>query len=166
MKQRDRVSMDIAMKHKKAACEAKISVFSEFGKDWVSFTLPIVTVSEANGGVKEARKVNGKIKYRAEHWTEKHRRHKLQQGSVSLMLRPMASKLRMPCHITLTRYAPRMVDKFDNLPMAFKYILDIICAVISGDNRPGRADSHEGLVVTYEQELTPKYGIKVHIKNI
>src|SRR3954466_6044905 len=96
--------------------EEKLRLFSEIGDNWVEFTMPIVTVSEANGGVKKSYKRNGKTCYKSEHWSDKHTRHRRQKGSVALMLRPLRAGLRMPCHITLTRYAPRKLDKFDNLP--------------------------------------------------
>lgn len=152
--------------NKENSTEAKIKRFSEFGDDWVEFTIPIFTASEANGGVKKSYKRNGKTCYKSEHWTDKHRRHKLQKGSVALMLRPMRHGLRMPCHISLTRYAPTKLDKFDNLPMSMKYILDSICEIITNDFVPGRADAHEGLVVIYDQVVSEEYGVKVRIQNI
>ena len=94
------------------------------------------------------------------------RSHRLQKGSVALLLRPMRHGLRMPCHITLTRYAPRKLDRFDNLPMSMKYILDSICEIITNDFTPGRADSHEGLQVSYDQVTSKEYGVKVRIQNI
>lgn len=143
----------------------KLKLFLEKGTDWVEFTMPMVTVSEANGGAKKAYKRNGKTCYKIEHWTEKHRRHKLQKGNVSLIFRPHRDCVSMPCHITLTRYAPRKLDKFDNLPMSMKYILDAICEIITNDFVPGRADSHEGLSVSYEQIVSKQYAVKVSIKN-
>ena len=139
--------------------------FSEIGDGWVEFTMPVITVSEANGGAKKSYKKNGKTCYKGEHWSEKDRRHKLQKGNVALMLRPICKGLRMPCHITLTRFAPRKLDKFDNLPMSMKYILDSICEIITNDYRPGRADSHEGLNVSYDQIASKEYAVKVKIMN-
>ncbi len=146
--------------------EGKLSLFTEKGDDWLEITMPIITVSEANGGVKKAYKRNGKTCYKAEHWSDKSFRHRLQKGSVALLLRPHRDCLSMPCHITLTRYAPRKLDKFDNLPMSMKYILDSICEIITNDFRPGRADSHEGLSVEYDQVISKEYGVKVRIKSI
>lgn len=152
--------------NKENAIEAKIKRFSETGDGWVEFTTPMFTASEANGGVKKSYKRNGKTCYKSEHWTDKHRRHRLQKGSVALMLRPIRHGLRMPCHITLTRFAPTKLDKFDNLPMSMKYVLDSICEIITNDFVPGRADAHEGLMVTYEQVVSEEYGVKVRIQNI
>lgn len=139
--------------------------FAEKGNGWIEITMPILTVSEANGGAKTAYKRNGKTCYKGEHWTEKHRRHKLQKGSVSLLLRPHRDCLSMPCNITLTRYAPDKLDRFDNLPMSLKWVLDAVCEIITGDTRPGHADSHEGIRdVKYSQIVSKEYGVKVRVQ--
>lgn len=148
------------------ATQVKLEASSKKWPNYVEIMAPILTVSEANGGAKRAIKRNGKTVYKSEHWTEKHTRHKRQKGTVALLLRPVSAELRMPCHITLTRYAPRKLDKFDNLPMSLKYILDMICEIITNDNTPGRADSHEGLSVTYEQVTSKEYWVRIIIKNI
>lgn len=147
------------------ALEGRLKLSVAKGDDWVEIMMPIITVSEANGGAKKSFKRNGKTCYKTEHWSEKSSRHKRQKGTVSLTLRPNCQHLRMPCQITLTRYAPRKLDRFDNLPMSLKYILDAICEIITNDFVPGRADSHEGLTVVYDQETNKEYGVKVHIKN-
>ena len=149
----------------KTATEAKLEPFLEKGIGWVEITMPIITVSEANGGVKKSYIRNGKTCYKSEHWTDKHRRHKLQKGTVALSLRPHRGHVTLPCKIKLTRYAPDKLDRFDNLPMSMKWILDAVCEVITGDYRPGRADSHEGILdVTYSQEASNAYGVKVRIQ--
>jgi hypothetical protein len=154
----------IAPKEKKAL-EPKLKLSTQKGDGWVEITMPIYTVSEANGGAKKSYKRNGKTCYKAEHWTEKHRRHKLQKGSVSLLLRPHSASISMPCIINLTRYAPDTLDRFDNLPMSLKWILDSVCEIITGDYRPGHADSHEGILdVKYFQVLSKEYGVKVRIQ--
>ena len=148
------------------ATDVKFDVSLKKGDNWIEITLPLHTASEANGGVKKAYKNRkGKTVYKAEHWTEKHRRHRLQKGSVFLALRPHRKMLHLPCKITLTRYAPRALDRFDNLPMALKYILDAICEVITGDMRPGHADAHAGFEVTYKQVKSKNYGVKIKIEN-
>lgn len=148
------------------ATEGKLKLSTLKGDDWVEIMMPIITVSEANGGAKKPYKRNGKTCYKTEHWSEKNLRHRRQKGTVALTLRPVRHHLRLPCHITLTRYAPRKLDRFDNLPMSLKYILDAICEIITNDFVPGRADSHEGLSVSYDQIVSQQYGVKVHIKNI
>lgn len=137
---------------------------SQIGEGWVEITLPLETVSEANGGKKVIRMVKGKRTGKPEHWTEKYRRHKRQKRSVALLLKPLRAHLALPCHITFTRYAPHKLDKFDNLPMAFKWILDGCCEIITGDYRPGRADDTEEIDVTYKQIISDHYGVKIHIK--
>lgn len=152
---------------KKNATEAKLRPFSEFGNDWLEITMPIITVSEANGGAKISHIHNGKKCYKSEHWSDKHRRHRLQKGTVALLLRPHRNRLVMPCKIILTRYAPDHLDRFDNLPMSLKWILDSVCEVITNDYRPGRADANEGIAdVKYAQVQSQEYGVKVRIENI
>lgn len=145
-----------------AICER----FLEKGENWLKAMLPIFTASEANGGVKKSYKQNGKICYKNEHWTEKHRRTQLQKGTVMLTLRPHRDSFSLPCEIKLTRYAPRKLDKFDNLPMSLKYVLDAVCAVITGDYRPGRADSSEQIEVKYDQVISKQYGVLIEVKKI
>jgi hypothetical protein len=128
--------------------------------------LPLFTASEANGGVKKSItcKRTGKTRYKNEHWSEKYKRHKKQKAVVALAMNHMKGKLSLPCKITLTRYASRKLDKFDNLPMSLKYILDSICEIVTGDYVPGRADSHEGFDVQYEQVNSKDYGVLINIK--
>ena len=146
--------------------EARLNHFSEKGDGWIEISMPIFTASEANGGVKSPYKRNGKTYYKAEHWSEKHRRHKLQKGSVALFLRPHRSDISLPCEITLTRFAPDKLDRFDNLPMSLKWVLDAVCEVITGDYRPGLADScDEILDVKYSQVQSKEYGVKIRIEN-
>lgn len=155
----------VAIKENDAA-NVCLKHFVQKGDGWIEITLPIITVSEANGGVKKSYKQNGKTYYKAEHWTDKHRRHKLQKGSVALMLRPQRDCLSLPCYIMLTRYAPDKLDRFDNLPMSLKWVLDAVCEIITGDYRPGRADAHEGILdVKYAQIQSSEYGVKVRIQN-
>ena len=119
------------------------------GHDWIELHLPIMTVSEANI---------------SEHWTKKAKRHKTQKASVRYLLTPHASSLRLPCEIYLTRYAPRKLDRHDNLPISMKYILDAVCEVITGDYRAGRADDSEEINVTYSQVPSSSYGIRIRIE--
>jgi len=152
-------------KRVKTRVESKLKLFMEKGDGWLEITMPIVTVSEANGGVKTSYTRNGKTCYKSEHWSDQHRRHKLQKGTVALSLRPHRNNISMPCTIKLTRYAPDKLDRFDNLPMSMKWILDAVCEIITGDYRPGRADAHEGILdVTYGQEVSNAYGVKVRIQ--
>lgn len=142
----------------------EIKLFSEKRGNSIVAMLPVLTVSEANGGPKKTfRDRAGKTHYKGEHWTDKHKRHKKQKGLVSLMLRKYRKDYKLPCLITLTRFAPNKLDRFDNLPMSLKWILDSVCAEITGDFRPGRADDNEEIDVRYRQEIHEKYGVFIEI---
>ena len=130
----------------------------------VEVIVPVITVSEANGGRKKKLKISGTTLYKGEHWGDKQRRHKKQKSKVAYFLNPHQSKLSLPCHIFLTRFAPRKLDKFDNLPMSLKYILDAICEIITQDFRPGRADNTDKINVTYAQVNSKEYAVKITIQ--
>lgn len=138
-------NIKVAGKEKKST-EAKLDLFSDFGPNWALIQIPIRTISELNS---------------TEHWTKKHKRHRLQQKTVALALNPIKKNIKLPCHIKLTRLAPRKLDKHDNLPISLKYILDACCAIITGDLRPGRADDDERISISYDQEPSSQYGVKV-----
>lgn len=150
----------------KNSAELKSGAFVETGEGWIKLMLPIFTASEANGGVKKSYIKNGKKCYKGEHWTDKHRRTKIQQGTIYMMLRPYSKMFKLPCKVNLTRYAPKTLDKRDNLPMSLKYVVDAICAVITGDYRPGRADSSDEIDVIYNQIVSKEYGVMVEIQNV
>lgn len=128
--------------------KCEIKALSTFPHGRIEVTLPIRTVSEANS---------------SEHWTKKHKRHKKQQFLVTLAIKGLKCKLTLPCEIKLTRYAPRCLDKHDNLPMSFKYILDCICGIITPGKKAGRADDDDRISVLYHQEKSKKYSIKIEI---
>lgn len=148
----------------KISTEAKLRGFTEKGESFLEITLPIVTVSEANGGRKKAIVRNGKKVYKSEHWREANSRHKKQKGLVGLMLNPHKAMFRLPCNVVLTRFAPRKLDHRDNLPMAMKWIVDAICASLTGDYRPGRADSDERITITYGQVQSSEYGVQIRLE--
>lgn len=134
-------------KHKKRAV-AKITMKSEVYEGKVVIDLPIRTVSEANC---------------FEPWQVKHGRHKEQQRTVALGLNPLRDKIKLPCKIMLTRFAPDELDKFDNLPMSFKYIVDAICAIITGEYRAGKADSDKRISIACDQVESQAYGIRIEL---
>lgn len=117
-------------------------------KGSVEIALPIRTVSEANN---------------FDPWRTKHKRHTLQRQSIALALKPIKDKITLPCSIKLVRYAPKTLDKFENLPMSFKYIVDACCAIITGDFRAGRADGDERISLSCDQVKSEGYGIKILI---
>jgi hypothetical protein len=146
------------------APQVKPVLSSEKGEGWFEATLPITTVSEANGGKKKSYIYRGKKCYKAEHWTDKHKRHRLQKKFVYLALGRHRAYMNTPCLITLTRHAPDKLDRFDNLPMSLKWILDAVCELITKDYRPGRADDHEGIDVIYRQEKCAECWVHVRIE--
>ena len=152
----------------KKSTEAILKPFSLKAENFVEFGVNLYTASEANGGPKRSIKRFGRVVRRGEHWTDKHRRHKHQKLVISLAMRPLRVRefIKIPCSITITRYASKNLDKFDNLPMSLKYVLDSICEQITGDLVPGRADSHEGLSVKYDQVISNQYFVKVRIDNL
>lgn len=135
-------------KKKNNATKAKLSMKSEVQERRVILDIPIRTKSEANC---------------FEHWRVKHKRHKEQQALVALALKPVRTIIQLPCSILLTRLAPTTLDKHDNLPMSFKYIVDACCAIITGNFVSGKADSDERISIAYDQIATKEYGIKIEV---
>ena len=124
--------------------DMKVQVF----ENRIVADLPIKTVSEANC---------------FEPWRAKYVRHKDQQRLVSVALSPLRGNFRMPCKIMLTRFAPDALDTFDNLPMSFKYIVDAVCAIITGNYVAGKADSDKRISISCDQIKSVEYGIRVEI---
>jgi hypothetical protein len=121
------------------------------GKDEHSLwmTLPIRTVSEANN---------------FDHWSTKARRHKMQKGWIAMALSTTKSMVNLPCKITITRVASRMLDQHDNLPMSLKYITDAICEELTGIKQAGQADNDERIKIEFKQEKSSTHGVKVLIE--
>jgi hypothetical protein len=134
------------------------------GSNWIEFLLPIETFSEANGGRKKCITLNGRKTYKKEHWSDANARHRKQKGYVFLCIKPHRHLLKLPCHVTLTRYASSKLDRADNLPMSMKWIYDAVCAVITGDYRPGRADDSEEINVTYKQVICDEMWVRIRIE--
>ena len=114
----------------------------------VIITLPIRTISEGNC---------------FEPWQKKHKRHRSQKNQVVLAITPIKRQIKLPCHIKLIRYAPRSLDSFENLPMSFKWIVDTLCAELTGDYRPGRADGDKRITLSCDQIKSKEYFIKIEI---
>lgn len=130
----------------------------------LELTLPIHTVSEANGLLsKERFYKNGKPK--PEHWTEKSARHKSQKHTVYAFLSPLKSKLSLPCTVKMVRVAPNELDADDNLRISLKWIKDAIAEILTQDFVPGRADSDKRIKWEYDQEKSKTYGVKLQIWN-
>jgi hypothetical protein len=144
---RDKNKGKTPVKRKKRTV-AKITMKSEVYEGKVIVDLPLKTKSEANC---------------FEPWQVKHGRHKDQQKLVALGLNPLRDKIKLPCKIMLTRFAPDQLDVFDNLPMSFKYIVDAICAIITGEYRAGKADSDKRISIACDQVKSDAYGIRIEI---
>lgn len=114
----------------------------------IDWHLPIKTVSEANC---------------FEHWTKKHKRHKLQQKYIWLAFKSERDFCPLPCHVKLTRISTRFLDKEDNLPCSFKWIKDEIAAHLTGILMPGRADDDKRIIWEYAQEKGKPQSIRVEI---
>ncbi len=119
----------------------------------VKIKIPLVTVSEAN---------------KAEHWTKATKRHRIQKNAVKLILRGKISDIQLPCHIKLTRIAPRKFDKHENLPCSMKYIVDAVCELIKPGLAAGRADDDPGFSFEYCQRMgeVREYAIEIEIINL
>jgi len=113
-------------------------------------TINLKTVSEANS---------------SEHWTDKHKRHKLQKRLVFYNLMLKRPTITIPCVIKLTRVSPRFLDSHDNLPCSFKFIVDSITNYIVPGKRVGMADSVPGITIEYDQVkgLPKKHSIIIEI---
>lgn len=112
----------------------------------ISMVLPIHAHNEANS---------------SEHWTKKQKRHQQQKFIVINSLKPIRALVKLPCQITFTRLSPKFLDAHDNLPMSFKYILDAVAAAITGEYRPGLADSNPRFTFKYDQIKSNDNQIKI-----
>ncbi len=127
--------------------------------------IPIKTVSEANKATKRY-KIGSITKYKAEHWTETAKRHRLQKSAVRVYLNGKIDESWLPCLVTITRIAPRKLDHRDNLPMSQKWICDAICELLIPGKATGHADSDNRIQVKYEQikGIPKEYAIEVEIR--
>jgi hypothetical protein len=132
----------------------------KISQNLVEINLNIRTYSEAQ--TITVKKKNGK--YTTEHWTAKHKRHKKQKNSIFWAYLEVKEFVKYPCTLTFIRYAPKLLDKHDNLPMSMKWICDAICAEITGEHRPGLADNFEGLTIKYDQVKSKQYAVKIIIE--
>lgn len=145
MSQNESSNTKVAPKAKNAA-KAKLDAKFSISGSQVTVSLPLRTVSEANT---------------REFWAKRHTRHSRQKKAIILALNPVRDKITLPCHVKLTRLAPRKLDRWDNLPAAMKYILDACCEVITGDDRPGRGDGDSRITVSYDQIACREYGVSL-----
>jgi hypothetical protein len=114
----------------------------------IKWELPLKTISEMNC---------------SQHWTIKHKRHKYQKLAVKTVLKKDIGKVKLPCHIKLTRKSIGVLD-FDNLCASQKYVLDSICDMLIPGLPPGRADGDSRISVSYFQERAKKHSITIEIE--
>jgi hypothetical protein len=128
-------------------------------------TLPILTLSEANGILSRTRVIKtgkNKGKPAREHWREAWERHKEQKRAIHLSLSASKDRFKLPCIVRMTRLGPRELD-FDNLVVSQKYVRDAIAEIITGDMRPGRADGNPNIQWEYHQQKNKEYKVKIEI---
>lgn len=127
------------------------------------FELPIKTVSEANS---------------TEHWTKKSKRHKEQAFFVRMAYLQYIGQVTLPVTITMTRCAPRELDKQDNLPMSFKWIVDELSDLVFRDRvtktcvsktgrtveTRGRNDSDSRIIWVYKQEKRKQMAVIIEFE--
>ena len=119
---------------------------------FIEISIPLRIVSESN---------------MREHWAKKNTRRRLQHNAISMCVKPKLAFVKLPCQITLIRIAPRNLDD-DNLLASFKGVRDKLAALLTGDDRPGRADSDPRLQWKYEQKkgLPKSYSILIRIESL
>lgn len=120
-------------------------------KTIVNWQLPIKTASEGNS---------------SENPWEKARRHRFQKKRIAhqFLIDPPSTTL--PCHVILTRIAPRKLDEGDNLPYSFKWIRDAISEKLTGITLAGRADGDDRITWEYKQQKGNKpreYAVLIEI---
>lgn len=77
------------------------------------------------------------------HWSKKAKLAKMQREATTIHWR--SAKVRQhvppfPLLVTLTRIAPRQLDRHDNLPASMKFCADAICTALSIDDRTDLID--------------------------
>lgn len=118
------------------------------GTPLFTLELDIKTVSEAN---------------QREHWAIKRARHFKQRKAFYFQTHLLMRKATLPCHIRLTRLAPRQLDS-DNLVSAFKAIRDTIADMIRPGLAPGQADNTTEITWDYKQEKSPPKSYKIRVE--
>lgn len=130
----------------------------------IVWEIPLKTVSEGNS---------------REHWHKAASRHTQQQFFIRSLFKAEIRPIPIPCEITLTRIAERMLDAHDALPMSFKWIVDEIGAQLFPEkivkyktkggryaSNKGHADSDPRVTWKYAQEKGKIQGIRIEITPI
>ena len=102
----------------------------------------------------------------SEHWTKKAQRKKKQKKVISLFI--ANSRVTPPCHVRLTRIAPRDLDEHDNLRSAFKSIIDAISDRLIPGLAAGRADGDKRITWEFAQRKgSPKtYALEIQLEKL
>ncbi len=88
----------------------------------MKITLPFITVNPLN---------------RHEHWTARSKRHGRHRAGTFYALKAEKAPHTLPCTVTITRVAPRALDRHDGLPASMKPIVDGIADwLLINDNDP------------------------------
>ena len=136
-------------KPRKVALKENFEFGSKIEGNGIILSLPIKTISEANC---------------EQHWTTRHKRHKKQKNAIFWAFLEVKHLVKLPCTLTFVRYAPKFLDRHDNLPMSMKWLCDALCAEITGEYRPGLADNSDKIEIKYDQIKSKVYGVKVIIE--
>ena len=122
-------------------------VFTESAGCRLLVRLPIRTRSELNT---------------SEHWQARRKRHRGQKNELWAAFIAYRDKVRLPCHVTFVRLAPRILDT-DNLASAFKHLRDQLAYILIPGLAPGRADGDSRLAWSYDQKKTTAklYGVEI-----
>lgn len=110
----------------------------------VKWSLPIRTISEANC---------------SQHWRVKYKRHQAQKYWIKAYFKNEQTKIPLPVHVKLTRYAPKSLDRHDNLPMSFKWIVDSVCETLIPGKAAGRSDDDKRISIEYDQVKSSEYRV-------
>lgn len=102
---------------------------------------------------------------RQEHWSKRHKRNKILQLLVNSEYNKLEVKPSLPCHIHITRIAPRQLD-LDNYIASAKGLIDRLADKLIPGLPSGRADGDPRLSFSYSQERgKPKeYAVRVEFK--
>lgn len=113
----------------------------------ITLDLPIRTLNETN---------------QRGHWAKHSALHAEQRLVVRTMLVNGVGRLpAAPVVVTLTRFAPNLLDEDDNLNIAFKHVRDGIAEAYGIDDR------HKALLhFRYAQERSREYGIRIQIESV
>jgi len=100
-----------------------------------------------------------------EHWHKSAKRHNLQKDQVNIYLKDLKIYKYEYITIKLVRISPRKLDIHDNLPMAFKYVVDAIADLMYPGKAAERADNTDLIEWKFDQEKgKPKQtGMRVEV---